>query len=179
MQAGFTLDPNEKVLNTYHRHWIDLAPVVATTLTLVLLVVAGSYFYGRYHSDVSVPASVITLALLVIMLVAVGVLMLGIFIYRQNYMILTNMHLIQVEQLGLFNRNVSQLSLAKVQDVSAKRTGVLATILNFGNVEVQSAGEQEKFVFVNARDPQQIADKCLECHESYMGNTSAPVSDDV
>lgn len=168
MQAGFTLDPQETIIKQYRRHWIDLAPVVASTVVLTLVVIVGGYFYGRYNDDVHIPASVVVLAFMIILFVAFAVAALGIFIYRQNYLILTNLHLIQVEQTGLFNRNVSQLSLARVQDVSAKRSGLLATILNYGNVEVQSAGEQEKFVFRNAPAPQQLADKCLEVHEDYM-----------
>ena len=104
---------------------------------------------------------------MVLILLAIAILLLGLFVYSQNYLLLTNRHLIQVEQKGIFNRAVAQLSLSRVQDVTGRRTGMLATMLDYGNVEVQSAGEKDKFTFRNAPSPQGLADRCLEAHEVY------------
>jgi hypothetical protein len=52
--------------------------------------------------------------------------------------------------------------------VTGVKQGILETIFNYGDVEIQSAGEQEKFIFHNAHDPQDIADDVLEIHEKCM-----------
>ena len=75
------------------------------------------------------------------------------------------MHIIEVVQRGLFSRSVSQLSMARVQDVNATRRGLFATLLDYGNIEVETAGEIDNFVFNFAPHPQQLADECLSIHE--------------
>lgn len=169
MKTGFTLDSGEQVVRKVNRHWIDLLPVaVSTTLLIVILLVMG-YAFGRYRDTVSyIPASLVVLVGFVLLALATAIFVVGVWVYKQNYLLLTNMHLIQVQQIGLFNRQISQLSLARVQDVSGRRVGLLATMLDFGNVEVQSASEQEKFIFRNAPAPQELADQCLQAHENYV-----------
>jgi uncharacterized membrane protein YdbT with pleckstrin-like domain len=127
-----------------------------------------AYIYAVNGDRKQLPVGLVGITLILILCLALLILALGIFVYRQNYLILTNMHLIQVEQRGIFNREVSQLSLARLQDVSGKRVGVIATLFDFGNMEVQSAGEHEKFIFRNAPSPQELADMCLQAHEAYM-----------
>ncbi len=168
MQSGFHLEPSEHVIRVVRRHWIDLFPVVVSSALLFLSVPVIVYVYARSAYKVQLPLEFMGLALIIILILAGAILGLGLFVYRQNYLILTNMHLIQVEQRGIFDRQVSQLSLARLQDVSGKRFGILATLLDYGNMEVQSAGEHEKFIFRNAASPQELADDCLQAHETYM-----------
>lgn len=168
MESGFNLEPDEHVIRIVRRHWIDLFPVIAASVLLVLSIPAMAFLNSFSLDKVILPVGMTLLLFVVIIGIALIILLLGIFVYRQNYLILTNMHIIQVEQRGMFNRQVSQLSLVRVQDVSGKRAGVLATALNYGNVEVQSAGEHEKFIFRNAASPQELADHCLRAHEAYM-----------
>lgn len=168
MVAGFHLDPNERVLRKVNRHWVDLLPVAVSTSVLLIIVVVGATAYGMYGNQLpAFPPALVVMVLFLILIIALLIFAVGIFVYRQNYLVLTNLHLIQVEQKGLFNRAVAQLSLARVQDVTGRRSGMLATLLNFGNVEVQSAGEKDKFTFRNAPAPQQLADQCLEAHEAF------------
>ena len=168
MNAGFHLDPEERVIRKVNRHWIDLLPVAVSTTVLLIIVILGGFSLGRYGNLMpGIPLELIMFALFIILIIAFLIFAVGVFVYRQNYLVLTNLHLIQVEQKGLFNRAVAQLSLARVQDVTGRRAGMLATLLNFGNVEVQSAGEKDKFTFHNAPYPQQLADQCLAAHEEF------------
>jgi uncharacterized membrane protein YdbT with pleckstrin-like domain len=168
MNAGFHLDPQEIIIRKVNRHWIDLLPVAVSTTILLIMVLVGGFIYGRYSNLVpGLTPGLVVLILLVVLLIAVFIFFAGVFVYRQNYLVLTNLHLVLVEQKGVFNREVSQLSLARLQDVAGRRTGLLATVLNFGIVEVQSAGEHDKFIFTNAPAPQQLSDQCLEAHEAY------------
>ena len=43
------------------------------------------------------------------------------------------------------------------EDVEGRRVGVWATILNYGDLVVETAGEQENFVFQQAPDPVGLA----------------------
>ena len=169
----FELDTDERIIRLVRRHWIDLVPTFAVSIALLLLAIIFSYFYGRFQTDVPLPAGIVLLIIGLIGVIGLVFLVIGVYVYRRNILILTNLHLAQVEQVGLFNRRVSQLSFMKVQDVTGSRPGVLATILDFGDVEVQTAGEQEKFTFHNAPHPDQLAEECLQTHELCMREQAA------
>lgn len=169
----FELDPDERIIRIVHRHWIDLVPSLAVSTVLFALVLFASYEYGLHSADLPIPSGLVFLLLGLILGLAVLFLFVGIFVFRRNILILTNLHLAQVEQIGLFNRRVSQLGLAMVQDVTGTRPGILATVLDFGEVTVQTAGEQEKFIFHHAPHPDQLADECLQTHELCLREQAA------
>ena len=70
---------------------------------------------------------------------------------------ITTERIINREQNGLFNRVVSELDLGVVQDVTAEQKGIFATLLHYGDVHVQTAGTQERFVFEQIPDPYKVA----------------------
>ena len=178
MNSGYTLNENETVIKVVKRHWIDLAPVVISSGVLAIGAIGLVYAAGRFSDQLSfLPSGLIPLLALVLVLLGAAILMVGLFIYGQNKLILTDMHLIQVVQRGLFSRSVSQLSMARVQDVSAQRSGLAATLLDYGTIEVETAGEDDKFVFNLAPNPQQLADECLAVHEKYEPKTGQTISE--
>lgn len=169
MESGYTLDPQEEIIRRVKKHWIALAPVIVSVGTILIIILAGSYGIARYRNAVPavIPTSAITGILGILLVLAVFILLTGVWVYNRNYILLTTKHLVRVEQRGLFSRNVSQLSLSRVQDVSSSTPGFLATILGFGNVTVQTAGEEDNFVFVAMPFPGKLADDCLAAHDKY------------
>jgi uncharacterized membrane protein YdbT with pleckstrin-like domain len=165
---GFDLDPGEEIQRVIHRHPFDLIPTIAVSGILFIFGVALVFAEGRFPEGIPFPM----LMVFVIVLLAVGLAALifwvGYFAFRRNVLVFTNIHLVEVEQFGLLSRRVSQINFTRVQDVTGNTTGLLQTVFNYGDVEVQSAGEQEKFVFHNAPDPHDIADDVLEIHERCL-----------
>jgi uncharacterized membrane protein YdbT with pleckstrin-like domain len=82
--------------------------------------------------------------------------------YYLDIFIITSHRIIDIEQHGLFGRTTSELLLDRIQDVSSEVRGFMHTVLDYGNVEVQTAGEQEHFVFVNVPHPTHVAKRILE-----------------
>ncbi|MFA5029843.1 MAG: PH domain-containing protein [Patescibacteria group bacterium] len=80
--------------------------------------------------------------------------------WTENYLdvwTVTTCRIINREQNGLFNRVVSELDLAKIQDVTAEQKGFFATILHYGDVYIQSAATRERFSFEQIPQPYKIA----------------------
>lgn len=171
MANPFLLDSDEQIIMDARRHWINIVPVWLSAVALVAVGIAVSYLFGRFPTGVSqvVPAFLPGLLVGVLVVLAGLILVSGLWVYRQNRLVLTTKHLIKVEQDGLFSRKVSQLSLSRVQDVNGSHRGILATILRFGTVEVQSAGEDEEFIFPQMPDPSGIADRLMKAHDQYSG----------
>ena len=70
----------------------------------------------------------------------------------------------------LFTRQVSQLNLAKVQDVSADQIGVFAHMFNYGTLEVETAGEAANFKFLYTPDAGRVSKLIIEAHQNYVGH---------
>lgn len=70
--------------------------------------------------------------------------------------IITNERIVNIEQKALFIRTISELKFDKIQDTSIEIIGLIPTILNFGDVHVQTAGNTERFLFHKVPDPQKI-----------------------
>ena len=78
--------------------------------------------------------------------------------YYFDVWIITNKRVVNVEQKGLFNREVSELELERIQDITTDVKGVIPTFLNYGDVYVQTAGKTERFDFADVPDPYGIKD---------------------
>ena len=83
------------------------------------------------------------------------------FIFFLDRWIVTNEHIIDIEQKTIFNRVVSKLELERVQDVTAETKGLMETFFNYGDVFIQTAGERERFVFRDVPSPQFVADSIV------------------
>ncbi len=169
--------PYERTLALLHRHWFVLMGrviffLVALVVPLVVLQL-GQPYLARFE-----------LAALVNMLVWAYLLLVW---YRFFYMlamylldswIVTDHRIIDSEQHGYFNRSVAEMSMERVQDVSVKVSGFIQTFLDFGNVEIQTAGAQEKFIFKQVPHPNQVRDLIMQVHRDFMAAHSGNATHD-
>lgn len=148
---------DEVVLLCTHRHWFTLlgAFVYAFLGALVpfILISLFGVIIVQYH-----------LSKLVVFLFSAYYMvlwyMLGytITMYVMDIWIITNKRIIDSTQQGFFNRTISEISLGNIQDVSIMVAGIIPTTMNFGDVEVQSAGEVVHFKFRQIANPQNVKD---------------------
>ena len=71
---------------------------------------------------------------------------------------------------GVVNHRVSETQLERIEDVSHSPVGVWATIFDFGNVFIQTAGEQREFQFENVPRPRDVQDTILDLLEEKQNN---------
>ena len=174
MDYGFELDPGESVVRVVHRHFMDLIPTLALAGLLALVAAALAYMLGYTPQTMPFPPILMTALIGVMLTISVVMVLVGVHVYRNNFLVFTNIHLVQVEQLALFQKRVSQLNFEKVEDVTGRRTGILQSLFNYGNVEIQSASEREKFIFKHAPDPHDVADEAMRLHEISLRRDDHP-----
>jgi len=160
--------PNEHVLLLLRRHWSILLMhgVVCFVLLIIPLVIdtAISELYADFHSGSFYP-----LFTLVFWLYLMGIwtyFFVGWIDYYLDAWIVTNDRIINIEQNGLFNRVISEQRLYRIQDVTAEVKGPWKTMLNFGNVYIQTAGEMERFVFEDVPEPYQVKKILIELQDT-------------
>lgn len=166
------LNPEEEVLLEAHRHWVNVLPFFIST---AIVIVAGFLAIGYVGSNPEsaerlfpgLTVGIVTPVVALLDVLALVILFFAYIVYRQNRIILTNMHFVQITQTGLFARTLSKLSLDELQDVRGTRKGVFGTILNYGEILIETAGNEENFFFRPAPDPLNIAEAINDTHEYY------------
>jgi uncharacterized membrane protein YdbT with pleckstrin-like domain len=102
-------------------------------------------------------------------LLAFFIITVSTFVYRQNRLIVTDRNITQVLQVSLFSRKTSQLNLYNVEDVTASENGFLSTILGFGELVIETAGEQANFRYNYCPRPGYYAKIILDAREKLLG----------
>ena len=167
-----TLNPGEEVILEVHRHWANVAPFFASTSLVIVIGFAiigyvGGNPVGAERLFPGLTLGIVTPIVALLDVLALIILFFAYTVYRQNKIVLTNMHFIQITQSGLFGRTLSKLSLDELQDVRGSRKGVFGTVLNYGEILIETAGAEENFFFRPAPDPLNVAEKINDTHEYY------------
>ncbi len=89
--------------------------------------------------------------------------------YYYDVWIVTNFRIIDIDQQGLFKRNVASiLNLDHIQDMDYELHGVVGNILNFGHLSVQTAGSRNEFDFDDAGNPSYIERVIRDAQEELL-----------
>ncbi|HYF96987.1 MAG TPA: PH domain-containing protein [Patescibacteria group bacterium] len=110
----------------------------------------------------------IGLLVLLMSILALVFLVLATRIYRGNQLIITDQNVTQVQQISLFNRKVSELTMANIEDVTSNTNGIFATLFNFGTITVETAGEQNNFVFKYCPNPNAYAKALQDARSNFI-----------
>lgn len=164
------VEPGETLISVVHRHPIGLfaiylgaGAVLAATITLYLFVSSDKAFKG-FSSSASGTVGLALIAVLILL----AVLVIMIRVYKLSELVVTDKSLVQVIQRSLFNRKISRLSMSNVEDVNAEKNGILPTIFNYGTLTIETAGEEDNFIFPWCPDPDAHADSILRARQQYV-----------
>ncbi|MCK5590704.1 MAG: PH domain-containing protein [Candidatus Pacebacteria bacterium] len=145
------LAKDEKIISITRKHWFILIKETLFVFLLLLLpffiALAGKILSIEYTFEIS--GSTITLFVIASSIFLLLIWMMFFMIWTDYYLdilILTNKHVIDVEQKGLFSRELSAFRLDKIQDVTAESNGMIQTFLSFGTIHIQTAGEDQDFI---------------------------------
>jgi uncharacterized membrane protein YdbT with pleckstrin-like domain len=150
------LGEKEKILLVARQHWFLLFWSILFEIIVILLLIA---------------AATTMLVMLVNPLYGLGYILLvvpiismvrDILIYRNRKFIVTNRRVIEIS--GVFNKNVTDSSLEKVNDVKMVQS-FLGRIFNFGDIEILTASELGANQFRYIGDPIKFKTAMLNAKE--------------
>jgi hypothetical protein len=154
------LDTGERVIIEVRKHWIVF---IGRVIFFVLSVFSLPVLYYLSYVFLPVVADFIYANInLFSFLYSIWVLMfwLGLFVQWTKYFLdvwyVTETRIIDVEQKTIFHREVSNLRFDKIQDISVEVDGILATFLNYGNITVQTASENQDFFISFVKNPEEV-----------------------
>ena len=89
--------------------------------------------------------------------------------YYYDVFIITDQEIIDIKQEGIFGRKINEVSILRIQDVSAQVKGVLPTLFNYGNVVAESAGENSQtYIIEDVPNPMKMANKIMTMHNEQV-----------
>lgn len=131
---------SEIVVLVIHRHWFVIANKMTLIAVMLLIPIIAIPIIVAY-----VPGIFIGLAMFFISIYILIVLLIAFIFWVDYYLdlwIVTDERIIDIEQRGLFRREISEFMLSRIQDVTVEIPSFFATVLKFGNIIIQTAGDK-------------------------------------
>ena len=139
------LRDNEKIIKVVHKHWFVMARTALVCIFLVAIPPTVLTFLPFFTKDIdhSLLDPIINFGLSIYIMILLLFALLAWMDYYLDLWIITSERLIDIEQRGLFNRGVSEVPLANIEDVTIEVHGIIETFLKFGTLKIQTAGKRE------------------------------------
>lgn len=96
--------------------------------------------------------------------------------YYLDLWVITNKRLFDIEQKGVFTREISALRLENMQDITIEVKGVIATLLKYGDVHIHTAGESHDITIYDAARPLDVKNAIMRAHSAILDVRSAQES---
>lgn len=160
---------DEEVIMIIHKHWLHFLPhiILASVLYLIgfftvlaLPVIAPSLINGFGYN-------IYVLVVSLLFLFTTANFYSAWLMHYLNVGLITTEHIVEICQENLFSRKISELGLDRIQDVSSNQKGVMETFFNYGDIDIQTAGELPNFFFHKIPDPTETSQKIMEIEEDY------------
>ncbi len=168
--------PGEKTILLTRKHWISFYFPIAVIVILIVLPFIISLIISSFSWYKTISPFYWFIAI-TYLLILWHLIFYNIMIYMLNTIIVTNRRIIENQQLGFFKHTVSEVALNRIQDITVSVFGVVAEFLKFGDIVIQTAGEEEKFFFHQLPNPRAIKDAIMAAKMQNMREMSVdPIS---
>lgn len=155
-----TIPTDETILMVFRRHWIvyflsAFGSVLGFVILVPLIIIVGEtlteYVVGVRRIVVFLIAALVLLEWSILFVKWVN--------YALDAWVITQTRVFDIEQYVLFSRDVSEFRLDRIQDITVEVKGIIPTLLNYGDIHVQTAGKSRDFVFKQVPRPYEIRNK--------------------
>ncbi len=154
-----TQEDTEKVILFLRQHFIVNVPwIVLTVLLLISPTVIFPILFRALSLNMSLPASYYVVGAMFWYLATFGFALSSFIGWFFNIYIVTNERIIDIDFFYLLYKKFSQAELIKIQDINYTSGGILAAMLNFGNVVVETAGEAPNIDFELIPFPEKVVE---------------------
>ncbi|QQR65019.1 PH domain-containing protein [Candidatus Kaiserbacteria bacterium] len=176
------LDDDEEILLQVRKHWFVLCMHV---ISIVVLAILPLPFFGVATSSTTITKLIPINDAFVVTLYCAWLIILWMVLFSiwTNYYLdvwtVTNKRLIATDQQGFFRRTMSSFRLERMQDISVRVDGILATFLDYGTLEIQTAGEENLFKVTGIPCPADIKALIVNSSDNLMPHRSPQTQSEV
>lgn len=145
------LGEREKINRISRQHWFVLFSAIFLEVVLIMIIFAVtlglSITLGTAEPGI---LPIIIIVGIIALLFPLATMIRDILLWSHHMIVVTNRRIMQVT--GIFNKNVIDSSLEKVNDVKMKQTA-LGRMFNYGDIEILTASELGVNLFRRIDDP--------------------------
>lgn len=134
LRQGETIEANIR------QHWVVMVSSIAIA-AVVIVAVFSAWIYLPFDFF-GFGAAVYALVYLAIL----AWVLFRLYIWRANFLVVTNFRVINNEQRGLFNRTVTELLYHDITDISFTQDGVLASSYDYGTLVIRLPSQTQVMV---------------------------------
>lgn len=136
-----TLLPEEKMIRIVHRHWIVMAQKMTMIIGMLFVPLVGLFLLPFMSLSEAITSFVVYLFSLYALFVAVIAFAMWMDYYLDVWVV-TSKRIVDIEHRGIFNREVSEFMIERIQDVTTHNPNFLSLFLGYGTIEIHTAGEK-------------------------------------
>lgn len=140
------IDEHEQVVKVVWRHWFVLLGsiftlIFAVAIPVILVFVLNIVPFGSFVTVLG-SGSAAAMFFLIAWLIIVWIFGWNIWTnYFLNVLLITDIRIFDIKQKGYFRRKSSSFRIDHIQNVTVEQLGVIQTLLDFGTVHFETAGE--------------------------------------
>lgn len=159
--------PYENVKILLYRHWFVLFLRLIPFAFLAVLPIILDIFLGAFIAKIGLSGLFYFIIILFYMVWWNG-LFYAITMYLLDTWLVTDHRILDNEQHGFFSRTLTEASLSKIQDQSVNVRGLIPTFLDYGYLDVQTAGTIPKIEMKQIPHPNAVKTKITEIHTEFL-----------
>ncbi|MEK7552171.1 MAG: PH domain-containing protein [Patescibacteria group bacterium] len=177
------LNKDEKIILDVRKHWFVIfgdafMMFIVAALPAILFMVAVKYFPRLQKVNIGNDLIYLFSFFYSIWLLLIWTIF---FVRWTDYYLdvwyITSDRIVAINQKGMFRREIIDLRFEKIQDTTVELNGIIPTLLNFGTIHVQTAGEGREIILRNARNPQEakkiiLLQHAISLERNNMSTTS-------
>jgi len=178
VKLPFPLQETEKVLLMCRRHWIYLYPRMVLQILIAVLPVLALFLVLRWADAMDGLAAKVAMVVSAIWLAgwAVKIILLK-YRYDNDLWTITNQRIIDSYRSNPFSLKITTADLVDIVDTSLNRSGLLPTMLNYGDIRCETAGERQDISLPAVPHPQEVhalidRERDRERKSTYQGGGS-------
>lgn len=165
------LEDDERILTQVRKHWFVIS-VQLLSLTIVALLPLLAYLILREASSTFENINEYTAVLISLYTIWLLVMWMALFTVWTNYYLdvwtITTKRIIAVNQHGFFFRDTASFRLDRLQDTNISVNGIIATLLDFGSIEIHTAHEEKIFKAHNLPRPGELKSIILSATDKLL-----------
>ena len=157
MKLPFPLQQSEKVLLICRRHWIFLYPRMALETLIALLPIVALFVVLRWADALDGVALKIAAAVSLVWLAVWGVRIFFIkYRYDNDIWTITDQRIIDSYRSSPISLKMTTADLVDLVDTAMERSGIFATLLNYGDIRCETAGERQDISLPAVPHPSEV-----------------------
>jgi hypothetical protein len=156
-------DPDEEILLLLRAHPItNLKWIIPAILVFFIPFLIPPFFSLLNFNFEPLPTTYAMALIIINYLLVLVIIFEGFLGWYFNVYMVTTKNIVDIDFENLLSSNIDLTPISNVEDANSAQNGILASIFNYGNVFVRSAGAKSLTDFIDVPRPHAVADFVID-----------------